>query len=164
MLDNIKIKLLEWITPKLGGISIAQELTKEIVNKSMLIGELRNEIGLKNAANVILEAKIGNPIEVVRRITNDKFKFYDYKDLDEPSQKGYYESAQTALRSEALQNTVKMLNSEFALWAAKESRDHNGVLAMRHQISGMNLIIEILEEIPDNKVKPVVVEEPHAVI
>ena len=103
-----------------------------------------------------LQSKLGNPIYVVKIITDDKFKFFDYSEMDEQQLKAYYNEARSILKKGVFQNECAYLRAQFLKFAGMESRDHNGVIAMRHQISGIELLIERMEGIPDPtyKIKP----------
>lgn len=102
-----------------------------------------------------LQDWVGDPVYVVRSITDDKLKFYDYNELGEQQLKIYHDQARSILKKGVFQNEVAYLKAQFYKWAAMESRDHDGVVAMRHQISGIELLEERLEEIPDPyKIKP----------
>jgi len=130
---------------------------KELEWRDKRIGELEKELdGLKHI--------IENPTAkgIVIQLTNNDFKFYDYHNLDEISLKNYHDQAQSILKTEVFKNEVNHLNAEFAEWAAKQSRDFNGVEAMRHQISGINLLKELLESIPDPTNKQKESQDPYS--
>lgn len=112
--------------------------------------------------NEELKKALKSPIEVVRALTDDKFKFFDYQELDKGEQLKYYDQAQRILKMEVFQNEVAKLNTEFITWAAKQSKDFDGVRDMRHQISGISLLEERLESIQNpNEIKKEV-NQPYA--
>jgi len=102
-----------------------------------------------------------DPIELVNRITEDKFRWYDYSELEQNEQVKYYKAAQEALNNPAILNEMAKLNAEWAQWGIKQSGNFDGVLGMRHQMSGILLLLERLENIvnPLQKSKPA--EEPY---
>lgn len=90
-----------------------------------------------------------DPVNLVRTITDDKFIFFDYTELPKNDLKSYHDQAVNILKSQVFQNEVARLNASFIQWAAKQSKDFDGVRDMRHQISGINLLEERLASIPD---------------
>lgn len=88
---------------------------------------------------------------VVDAIVGDGFRFFDYAELDEQERTRYFDQAQYILRSDVFKNEVARLNAEFAEWALKKAPDFSKVEAMRYQISGINLLKERFESIPDPK-------------
>lgn len=150
-MNKLKFKVINWLLVKRFGLTENNEI-KQLLEELDSVSKLNEE----------LKKKVGNPIEVVRRLTDEQFRFYDYTELDKQGLQQYHGSAQNALKSEALQNEVKHLNSELAIYAAKQSPNHQITEAMRYQISGINLLIERLESIPNPNNKPDVVQEPYA--
>ncbi len=170
-----------WIIKKLGGyteryITFKQsQLTESIKERNKLqneltkcseahyskvqnIKDLQEIISSKINQVVELKKKLKSPSEVVKALTSDDFKFFDYKTLEPQDQKNYFDQAQHVLRMEVVQNEVHALNAGFADETIKRSKDFDNVLAMRHQISGIQLLMERLAEIPD----PSQIEKPPA--
>lgn len=102
-----------------------------------------------------------DPIELVNRITEDKFKWYDYNELEENEKLKYYKAAQEALNNPVILNEMSQLYAEWAQWAIKQSHNFEGVMAMRYQMSGIQLLIQRLEEIADPTTKPKPAERPY---
>jgi len=132
------------------------KLENEVLGLSEDVDKLRNrrrelnyEITQKDTKIAKLKADMKNPIHVVRALTDDKFEFFDYQELEKEEQKKYYNHAQDLLKNTTLLNETAYLNKEFITWAAKHSQDFLGVRDMRHQISGLNLLSERLESIVD---------------
>lgn len=119
---------------------------------------------IKTLTQKIAQMPILSVKSIVNRITDDKFKWFDYLELSREDQKVYYEAAVSALRNQTIQNEAAKLRSEFALWAAKHSRDYDGVTAMRYQISGIELLLERLGDIRDPYTKKPEIHDPHAPI
>lgn len=147
-MNKLKLKVINYLVRKFGATKDIQQLLQEVNTLEKLNEELKK--------------KLGDPKEVVNQITDEQFRWYDYAELEPESLKAYHDSAQAVLRSEAFKNTVNHLNSEFAIWAAKQSKDFRGVRDMRHQISGINLLVETLEAVPDVNNKLAEAQEPYA--
>lgn len=113
------------------------------------IESYRSLNGAFKEQNEALKEALKSPAEVVRALTDDKFKWFDYDTLDDGNKKKYFEQAKRILEMEVFQNEVAKLDAEFIMWAAKESRDFDGVLAMRHQMSGIALLCQRLAEVPN---------------
>ena len=107
---------------------------------------------------------LGDPIEVVRKLTGDDFKWFNYEELSVQDRNAYHSEAQTILRSNVFKNEISKLNTEFLEWAGKQSRDFQGVRDMRHQISGINLLVERLGDIQNVDIRAEVVDEPYSAI
>lgn len=129
--------------------------TKEFVEREEYIDSLEKGINDLKREIVILKERLGDPIEVVKAITKDRFKFFDYLELPADKRKNYSSQAKIILDSDAFKNEISSLLTTWQEWAAKESKNYDGVVAMRHQMSGILLLIERLEEIVEPKeVKP----------
>ena len=139
--------------------SLCDIIAKSVETEDGLRAEVRvlgDKLDRKQKRILDLHDMIADPIYVVRAITDDKLKFYDYTELDEQRLKTYHDEASSILKKDVFQNEIAYLKAQFYKWAAMQSRDHEGVVAMRHQISGIKLIEARLEDIPDpyNKTKP----------
>lgn len=135
---------------------------KTEINKLKIIKQaLDLELSLEKRIVKETEKKIGNPIYVVRALTNDNFSWFNYKELSDNDQSHYHGSAQNVLKSKVFQNEVAALNAEFINQAAKMSPNFEDVLAMRHQVSGINLLVERLSEIVDPTTVDKPAEEPY---
>ena len=86
---------------------------------------------------------------VVQGLVGGDFKWFDYTTLPQADWKNYFDQAQYILRSEVFQNEIARLNAEWAEWSLKKSGNFEAVSAMRHQISGINLLNERFESIPN---------------
>jgi predicted nuclease with TOPRIM domain len=140
--------------------SLQEELVNrfaELQRKNELIKDLRDEVA-------DLKEKAKDPIAVVNALTDGQFEWYDYEELTETDQIKYYTQAQEILKKEVFQNELAALSKEFISWAAQESRDFDGVLAMRHQISGANMFKERLEGIMNPQDREKEVKEPYATL
>ena len=105
-----------------------------------------------------------DPIELVNRITEGHFLWFNYDELEESERLKYYKAAQEALKNPVVLNEMAKLNAEWAQWAAKQSHNFEGVLAMRHQMSGIQMLIQRLEEITDPTNKPKPAQKPFEAI
>lgn len=105
-----------------------------------------------------------DPIEIVNKLTDNKFKWFDYSELPLEERIKYYNAAQEVLKNIAMVNEIAALNADFMEWAAKKSQNYDGLLAMRYQISGLNLLEERLKSIPDPTTKELKAEYPHEAI
>lgn len=105
-----------------------------------------------------------DPIRLVNRITDEGFRWYDYSALPQDELLKYYQAAREAIDNPALLNEVTRLNAEFAQFAAKEATNFEAVLAMRHQMSGIMLVLERLRSIPDPTKKTESNESPFEAI
>lgn len=105
-----------------------------------------------------------DPIEIVNRLTEDKFKWFDYSELPLEERIKYYNAAQEILENITMVNEIAHLNADFMEWAAKQSQNYEGLVAMRHQISGLSLLEERLRSIPDPTTKELKADNPYEAI
>lgn len=75
--------------------------------------------------------------------------WFDYNELKGEMARTYYRDAQTILNSDAFKNEVARLESEFIKHITIASDNFRDVRDGRMQISGLKLILERLEEIPN---------------
>ena len=125
------------------------ELKRDILKLKIHIKELNEEI---NALKCIKS--------IVDKITGGKIEWFDYFKLTTEQQRFYYNEAKVALENKAVKNEINKIISEFSNWCLTQSNDFKDVEALRYQISGMKLLLERLEEIPDPDSNKDAVEEP----
>lgn len=101
---------------------------------------------------------------LIGEITSNGIEWYDYYKLPIEQQREYYKQAQDAISNTALLNEMNKLINEFAQWSLKQAPNFNGVEAMRYQVSGMKLLMERLEMIPNPDAKKESVENLYDVI
>lgn len=137
-----------------------------ILDRIPYVKKLLKKIQAQQAYIDSLEAQFdmhkGDPITVVNQLTEGDFQWYDYNELPADQRLNYYKQARMILEADVFDNEIQRLNQEFAEWSAKQSRDFDGVLAMRHQISGINLLKERFENITDPTVKETPPEDPYS--
>lgn len=98
-----------------------------------------------------LEAKVGNPAEVVKKMLGRKLKWKDISKMTEAQKSQYGLSAKQALENEALMSEIDCLTFDLVNDIAKETSDFQQVLNRRFTLNGIQLIKERLENIPQMK-------------
>lgn len=126
---------------------------KELEDLKEQIIELNKELNKRRDIRTLIEELTSNGIE-----------WYDYYKLPVEQQREYYKQAQDAINNTAIINEMNKLINEFAEWSLKQSPDFKGVEAMRYQVSGMKLLMERLEMIPNPDVKKESIENLYDVI
>jgi len=102
-----------------------------------------------------------DPIELVNRLTNNDFKWYDYNELPQNERVKYYQQAQMVLNSDIFKNEIAKLNAEWAEYALKQSKNWEDLLSMRYQVSGIMLLKERLEGIISPVERKIEVKDPY---
>jgi hypothetical protein len=100
----------------------------------------------------------------IDKLTGGQIEWYDYFKLTKEQQRTYYKEAQSALENKAIKNEINKIISEFANWCLTKSNDFKDTEALRYQISGMKLLIERLEDIPNPDIESKIVEDPYNAI
>lgn len=90
---------------------------------------------------------------VIEKLFDKGIKWYDYKQLDERSQRAYYNNAQSALRNETLTNEVSTYVNELIQEIVKISGDGQHKDMLRYSINGVLCLMERLEDIPNPDVQ-----------
>jgi hypothetical protein len=121
-----------------------------------IIDEFREEIRILNKELNAFKKVQG----IIEAITKQGIQWFDYSKLNLSEQRNYYQEAQDALNNTAIKNEMNKIINESAEWALKQSENFEGVKAMRFTVSGMKLILERLEDIPNPDVKDKETEEP----
>jgi Tfp pilus assembly protein PilO len=101
---------------------------------------------------------------LIDEITKNGIEWYDYYKLPVEQQRTYYRQAQDAINNTAIINEMNKLINELAQWSLKQAPDFKGIEAMRYQVSGMKLLMERLEMIPNPDAKKESTDNPYDVI
>jgi hypothetical protein len=117
------------------------------------IESLNKELNVYNQVKKIVEA-----------ITEKEIQWFDYSKLTDEQQRFYYQSAQEALKNDAIKNEMNKIINELAEWSITKSDNFEGITAMRFTISGMKLLMERLSDIHNPSVTEEEVEEPNKAI
>ncbi len=100
----------------------------------------------------------------IDKITGGQIEWYDYFKLTKEQQRTYYKEAQSALENKAIKNEINKIISEFANWCLTKSNDFKDTEALRYQISGIKLLLERMEEIPNPDTELKEAEDPYNAI
>lgn len=128
-------------------------LKKQIEFLQTEIKELNQELNIARSIKSTIDKLTGGQIE-----------WYDYFKLTKEQQRTYYKESQSALENKAIKNEINKIISEFANWCLTKSNDFKDTEALRYQISGMKLLIERLEDIPNPDIESKIVEDPYNAI
>ncbi len=137
----------------LGLKSENDSLKNELIRLKEEIRCLNEELNISKSTKALID-----------RITKGKIEWYDYFKLTPQQQRDYYAKAKDALSNEAIRNEINKIISECANWCLCNSEKYEDVWMLRYQISGMKLLLERLEEIPNPDYKTEPPEDPYSAI
>lgn len=98
-----------------------------------------------------LEAKVGNPAEVVKKMLGRPLKWKDVNKMTDAEKREYGLAAKQALENETLMSEINRLTVDLINDIAKETSDFQQVLNRRFTLNGVQLIKERLESVPQLK-------------
>lgn len=122
---------------------------KKIIEKINFIKYLLKENAQLSTRILDLESQRKDPRMLVAEILGTNPEWYDYEKLPKEELKKYYNAAQECLNNIAVINERNRLFREWSDWTLRQAPDYQGVRDMRMQYSGIKLLLDRLEDIPD---------------
>lgn len=128
------------------------ELSEKITKRNIELVELTKKIE-------IIEKKIGDPKEVVKKMLGRPIKFTDISKMSKEAYNNYYRDAQEIVKNETFLSELNSLTVDLVNSAAKDADDFRQVLNRRFTLCGVQLLKQRIEDLAKAEDKEVEDEE-----
>lgn len=125
------------------------DMFKKFIEKINIVRYVWNENARLALRIMELESQRKDPRMLVAEIMGGNPEWYDYAKLSKEELTKYHNAGQEVVQNIALNNEKNRLFREWSEWTIGHAPDYQSVRDMRMQMSGIKLLLERLEDIPD---------------
>ncbi len=166
MMKNFKQKLHNFLLNLFGFAEKINNLESQVESLQAEKVDLEARVvKLQDKCND-MEDKLDDPTEYLRKLMDNEYPWFDYKELEDEKRENYLKTVETLRRNQAFKNEINKFIATSAKEALYETNDYNDLLCLRSSVTTMKSFKKhIINDVPKPGTKknqeP---ENPHAPI
>lgn len=115
------------------------------LQKQFTASELERETLYSQVQNWKVRSRLAHG--VIESIMDEGIKWFDPTTLGVEGERRYRMDAKIVLENRTFQNEINKMEADMVKWSVLQSKDFDDIRDIRHQLSGIKLIRERLEEL-----------------